>query len=132
MQNCRLFKGVSFAGVATILAIVTTGGGLASAFGAVIVASLIGLLLAPFFSKIIRYFVTMTSILGYSAYVKTFLSFFKKTINHQPTTINYSSLILNFFTAIVKRTIIIPVKIKRDFQITESPVPLIIIFLIMI
>ena len=34
-----------------------------------------------FFSKIIRYFVTMTSILGYSAYVKTFLSFFKKSIN---------------------------------------------------
>lgn len=51
-----IVQGVSFAGVATILAIVTTGGGLASAFGAVIVASLIGLLLAPFFSKIIRFF----------------------------------------------------------------------------
>jgi NCS2 family nucleobase:cation symporter-2 len=51
-----IVQGVSFAGVATILAIVTAGGGLASAFGAVIVASLIGLLLAPFFSKIIRFF----------------------------------------------------------------------------
>lgn len=51
-----IVQGVSFAGVATILAIVTTGGGLASAFGAVIVTSLIGLLLAPFFSKIIRFF----------------------------------------------------------------------------
>ena len=37
-----IVQGVSFAGVATILAILTTGGGLASAFGAVIVASLIG------------------------------------------------------------------------------------------
>lgn len=51
-----IVQGVSFAGVATILTIVTTGGGLTSAFGAVIVASLIGLLLAPFFSKIIRFF----------------------------------------------------------------------------
>ncbi|MFV5263454.1 nucleobase:cation symporter-2 family protein [Acinetobacter courvalinii] len=51
-----IVQGVSFAGVATILAIVSTGGGLASAFGAVIVASLIGLLLTPFFAKIIRFF----------------------------------------------------------------------------
>ena len=35
------------------------------------------IVLSPFFfSKIIRYFVTMTSILGYSAYVKTFSSIF--------------------------------------------------------
>lgn len=51
-----IVQGVSFAGVATILAIVSTGGGLASAFGAVMVASLIGLLLTPFFAKIIRFF----------------------------------------------------------------------------
>lgn len=51
-----IVQGVSFAGVATILAIVSTGGGLASAFGAVIVASLVGLLLTPFFAKIIRFF----------------------------------------------------------------------------
>ncbi|RSN95889.1 nucleobase:cation symporter-2 family protein [Acinetobacter pittii] len=51
-----IVQGVSFAGVATILAIVSTGGGVPSAFGAVIVASLIGLLITPFFAKIIRFF----------------------------------------------------------------------------
>ncbi len=37
-----LVQGVSFAGVATMVAIVTTGGGLQAVYGAVIVASLIG------------------------------------------------------------------------------------------
>ena len=51
-----LVQGVSFAGVATMIAIVTTGGGLSAVYGAVIVASLIGFFLAPYFSKIIRFF----------------------------------------------------------------------------
>ena len=51
-----LVQGVSFAGVATMVAIVTTGGGLQAVYGAVIVASLIGFSLAPYFSKIIRFF----------------------------------------------------------------------------
>ena len=51
-----IVQGVSFAGVATILAILSTGGGLPTVYGAVIAASLIGLLLTPFFSKIIRFF----------------------------------------------------------------------------
>ena len=51
-----LVQGVSFAGVATMVAIVTTGGGLQAVYGAVIVASLIGFFLAPYFSKIIRFF----------------------------------------------------------------------------
>lgn len=51
-----LVQGVSFAGVATMVAIVTTGGGLPAVYGAVIVASLIGFFLAPYFSKIIRFF----------------------------------------------------------------------------
>lgn len=51
-----LVQGVSFASVATIVAIVTAGGGLPSVFGAVIAASLIGLLITPIFSKIIRFF----------------------------------------------------------------------------
>lgn len=51
-----LVQGVSFAGVATMVAIVTTGGGLSAVYGAVIVASLIGFVLAPYFSKIIRFF----------------------------------------------------------------------------
>jgi len=50
-----LVQGVSFASVATIVAIVTAGGGLPSVFGAVIAASLIGLLITPIFSKIIRF-----------------------------------------------------------------------------
>lgn len=51
-----LVQGVSFAGVATMVAIVTTGGGLQAVYGAVIVSSLIGFFLAPYFSKIIRFF----------------------------------------------------------------------------
>ncbi|WP_154794978.1 nucleobase:cation symporter-2 family protein [Occultella kanbiaonis] len=51
-----LVQGVSFAGVATMLAILDGGGGLGDVFGAVLVASLIGLLIAPFFAQIIRFF----------------------------------------------------------------------------
>lgn len=51
-----LVQGVSFAGVATMVAIVTTGGGLQAVYGAVIVSGLIGFFLAPYFSKIIRFF----------------------------------------------------------------------------
>src|SRR5690606_26473849 len=51
-----LVQGVSFAGVATMVAIVTTGGGLSAVYGAVIIASLIGFFLAPYFSRIIRFF----------------------------------------------------------------------------
>ncbi|MBO0980827.1 nucleobase:cation symporter-2 family protein [Microbacterium sp. SD291] len=51
-----LVQGVSFAGVATMGAIVTSGGGLPAVFGAVIVASIIGLLIAPVFATVIRFF----------------------------------------------------------------------------
>ncbi|MDO5744827.1 MAG: nucleobase:cation symporter-2 family protein [Micrococcaceae bacterium] len=51
-----LVQGVSFAGVATMVAIINGGGGLPAVFGAVIVASLIGLLISPIFSRIIRFF----------------------------------------------------------------------------
>ncbi|MFZ3185250.1 MAG: nucleobase:cation symporter-2 family protein [Pseudomonas sp.] len=51
-----LVQGVSFAGVATMIAIVTTGGGLPAVLGSVIVASLIGFLVTPIFSRIIKYF----------------------------------------------------------------------------
>ncbi|MEN2750908.1 nucleobase:cation symporter-2 family protein [Psychrobacter sp. FBL11] len=51
-----LVQGVSFASVATIVAIVTAGGGLPSVFGAVIAASILGLLITPVFSMIIKFF----------------------------------------------------------------------------
>jgi uric acid transporter len=51
-----LVQGVSFAGVATMIGIATTGGGFNAILGAVIASSIIGLLLAPFFAKIIRFF----------------------------------------------------------------------------
>ncbi|WP_369789902.1 nucleobase:cation symporter-2 family protein [Rouxiella sp. WC2420] len=51
-----LVQGVSFAGVATMVTIVTGGGGLPEVFGAVIVSSLIGLFIAPYFAQIIRFF----------------------------------------------------------------------------
>lgn len=51
-----LVQGVSFAGVATMVAIVTGGGGLPVVFGAVIASSILGLLITPFFAQIIRFF----------------------------------------------------------------------------
>ncbi|MBD8078465.1 nucleobase:cation symporter-2 family protein [Cellulosimicrobium arenosum] len=51
-----LVQGVSFAGVSTMIAIVGGGGGIQSVFGAVIVASAVGLLITPFFAQIIRFF----------------------------------------------------------------------------
>ena len=51
-----LVQGVSFASVATMVAIVTGPGGIQSVFGAVMVSAAIGLLIAPIFSKIIRFF----------------------------------------------------------------------------
>ena len=54
-----LVQGVSFAGVSTMLAIAAADGGAAglpAVFGAVLVASLIGLVIAPFFAMIIRFF----------------------------------------------------------------------------
>ena len=51
-----LVQGVSFAGVATMVTLATGGGGLPEVFGAVIVSSLIGLLIAPYFAQIIRFF----------------------------------------------------------------------------
>jgi xanthine permease len=58
-----LVQGVSFAGVATMIAIGTssTGGGLPAIFGAVIAAALIGLLITPIFSKVIKYFPPLVS-----------------------------------------------------------------------
>lgn len=53
-----LVQGVSFAGVATMVAIVTSreGGGLPAVMGAVMVASLVGLAITPIFSRITRFF----------------------------------------------------------------------------
>ncbi|MDQ0031812.1 nucleobase:cation symporter-2 family protein [Arthrobacter bambusae] len=51
-----LVQGVSFAGVSTMVAIVNGGGGIQAVFGSVMVASLIGLVITPLFSKIIKFF----------------------------------------------------------------------------
>ncbi|MBM3107933.1 purine permease [Pseudomonas sp. V1] len=58
--GCRLplVQGVSFAGVATMVTIIGGDGtgGLSVVFGAVIVSSLVGLLITPLFSRIIKFF----------------------------------------------------------------------------
>lgn len=51
-----LVQGVSFASVATMTAIVTGDGGIQSVFGSVMASALIGLLITPIFSKVIRFF----------------------------------------------------------------------------
>ncbi len=50
-----LVQGVSFASVATMVAIVG-GGGIQAVFGAVIVSAAFGLLIAPLFAKVVRFF----------------------------------------------------------------------------
>ena len=56
--GCRLplVQGVSFAGVATMIAITTGGGGVPAVLGAVMAAALIGLAITPVFSRIMRFF----------------------------------------------------------------------------
>jgi NCS2 family nucleobase:cation symporter-2 len=51
-----LVQGVSFAGVATMTAIIGGGGGIQAVFGAVMVAAAVGLVITPVFSKVIRFF----------------------------------------------------------------------------
>ncbi|MDO5745546.1 MAG: solute carrier family 23 protein [Micrococcaceae bacterium] len=51
-----LVQGTSFASVATMVAIIDGGGGIQAVFGAVLAASAIGFLIAPFFARIIRFF----------------------------------------------------------------------------
>lgn len=51
-----LVQGTSFAGVATLVAIVHGGGGIQSALGACLAAAVLGLLITPFFARVIRFF----------------------------------------------------------------------------
>ncbi len=51
-----LVQGVSFAGVATMLAILSGGGGLPAVFGAILASAVIGILIAPFFAMIVKFF----------------------------------------------------------------------------
>jgi NCS2 family nucleobase:cation symporter-2 len=58
LLGCRLplVQGVSFSSVATMVAIVSDGGGLSAVYGAIIAAAAIGLLVAPVFAKVVRFF----------------------------------------------------------------------------
>ena len=51
-----LVQGTSFAAVATMVAILNGGGGIQSVLGAVLAASVVGFLIAPFFARIVRFF----------------------------------------------------------------------------
>ncbi|ASK66451.1 uracil permease [Brachybacterium avium] len=51
-----LVQGTSFASVATMTAIVSGPGGIQAVFGAVMASAAIGFLIAPFFSRVIRFF----------------------------------------------------------------------------
>ncbi|WP_181274180.1 nucleobase:cation symporter-2 family protein [Brevibacterium oceani] len=51
-----LVQGVSFAGVATMTSILAGGDGLPAVFGSVLVASVIGLIVAPAFALIVKFF----------------------------------------------------------------------------
>ena len=51
-----LVQGTSFASVATLTVIATGGGGLPAVFGSVLGSAVIGLLITPFFARIIRFF----------------------------------------------------------------------------
>lgn len=55
-----LVQGISFASVSTMITVITSNGGgehgLRTVFGAIIVAAVIGFVIAPFFSRIVRFF----------------------------------------------------------------------------
>ncbi|MDO5711856.1 MAG: nucleobase:cation symporter-2 family protein [Micrococcales bacterium] len=51
-----LVQGTSFASVATLTVIATGGGGLPAVFGSVMASAAIGLLITPFFARVIRFF----------------------------------------------------------------------------
>lgn len=51
-----LVQGISFAAVSTMTAVATKGGGLPAVFGSIIAAGVVGLIVAPFFSRIVRLF----------------------------------------------------------------------------
>ncbi|WP_309081836.1 nucleobase:cation symporter-2 family protein [Zhihengliuella sp.] len=56
-----LVQGTSFASVATLVAIANGDGGIQSVLGAVLAASVIGFLIAPFFARIVRFFPPVVS-----------------------------------------------------------------------
>ena len=51
-----LVQGVSFTGIATMLSVLATGGGMQSVMGSIMVASVFGFLMAPFFARVLRFF----------------------------------------------------------------------------
>ncbi len=51
-----LVQGASFASVSTMVAIATGEGGLPAVYGSIIVAGVIGLIITPFFSQVVRFF----------------------------------------------------------------------------
>jgi xanthine permease len=51
-----LVQGTSFSGVATMIAILNGGGGMPAVFGAVLASGAIGIVIAPFFAKLLRFF----------------------------------------------------------------------------
>ena len=51
-----LVQGISFASVSTMTAVATGAGGLPAVFGSIIVAGLVGLVISPFFSQVVRFF----------------------------------------------------------------------------
>lgn len=51
-----LVQGISFASVSTMTAVATGSGGLPAVFGSIIVAGLVGLVISPFFSQVVRFF----------------------------------------------------------------------------
>ncbi|WP_309125231.1 nucleobase:cation symporter-2 family protein [Kocuria sp.] len=51
-----LVQGVSFTGIATMLSVLASDGGMPSVMGSIMVASLIGFLAVPFFAKVLRFF----------------------------------------------------------------------------
>lgn len=51
-----LVQGISFAAVSTMTAVVSAGGGIQAVFGSILIAGLFGLVIAPVFSRVIRFF----------------------------------------------------------------------------
>ncbi|GAA1407130.1 uracil permease [Glutamicibacter uratoxydans] len=71
-----LVQGTSFSGVATMIAILNKDGGMQAVFGATLASGAIGILLVPFFAKLLRFFPpvvtgTVITIIGMSLFPVT-------------------------------------------------------------
>ncbi|MEL4504590.1 nucleobase:cation symporter-2 family protein [Luteococcus sp. H138] len=96
-----LVNGTTFAAVSTMLAILASGGGMPVIYGSVIVAGVIGFLLAPLFSRIQRFFPPVVTGTIITAMGVSLLPVAAGWITNQAPTASVTNLLLAGLTLLV-------------------------------